>query len=423
MANNIVCPHCGNSVEVESLLKKDIEQQLKKEYQEQYRESMNHIEKNRLKLEEEIRTFEEKKKRENEIFSQKLQQEKLKMEADLQEQIRKSVAADYENQLKVLNQSNIENAEKLKAARQKELELMQKDQQMKFKVQEIELEHQKQIQKITEDITNQIRDQESRKMELKENELQLRMKELQIQLDEQKKLAEEMKRKAEQGSMQRQGEVQELLLEEILREYFPFDVITEVKKGAEGADCIQQIRNESGQECGLIIYESKRTKNWSEGWIEKLKNDMRSQGADLAILVTQAFPKGMDKFGERDGVWVCNFSEVLGMAHLLRHGIINLQLLRKSNENKGDKMQMLYSYLTGNEFKQQVEAIAEGFSAMKEGITKERMQMEKNWKEREKQLEKVLLNTSGMYGSIKGIAGSGISNIPLLDGEQPKLQG
>jgi len=233
---------------------------------------------------------------------------------------------------------------------------------------------------------------------------------------EQQNLIEELKRKSEQGSMQLQGESQEILLEEILKENFPFDLIEEVGKGVEGADCMQIIRNSAGTVCGKIIYESKRTKAWSNAWIDKLKNDKRTKAADAAILVTQAFPKDMDRFGEKDGIWLCNFSEVNSVAHLLRNGIIKIYEIQKSQEGKGDKMQMLYDYLTGIEFRGQVEAIMEGFIAMKHGITKERIQMEKIWKEREKQLEKVLISTSGMYGSVKGIAGASIGDIPLLDG-------
>ena len=235
-------------------------------------------------------------------------------------------------------------------------------------------------------------------------------------MEQQQKLIEELKRKSEQGSMQLQGESQEKLLEDILKENFPFDTIEEVGKGVEGADCIQTIRNHTGKECGKIIYESKRTKTWSNNWIDKLKADMRGKGADVAILVTQVFPKDMDRFGEKDGVWVCSFAEAASVAHLLRSGIIKINEAVQSQENKGDKMQMLYNYLTGNEFRGQMEAIVEGFMSLRNGITKERVQMEKIWKEREKQLEKVLMSTSGMYGSVKGIAGASVSDIPLLDG-------
>ena len=236
-------------------------------------------------------------------------------------------------------------------------------------------------------------------------------------MEQQQKLIEELKRKSEQGSMQLQGESQEALLEEILKDNFPFDIIEEVGKGVEGADCIQLVRNNSGVVCGRIIYESKRTKAWSNSWIDKLKTDKRTSGSDVAILVSQVFPKDMDKFGEKDGVWVCNFSEVSSVSYLLRSGIIKVFETQKAQEGKGDKMKMLYDYLTGNEFRGQMEAIVEGFMAMKQSIMKERIQMEKLWKEREKQLEKVLISTSGMYGSVKGIAGASVSDIPLLDGD------
>jgi hypothetical protein len=149
---------------------------------------------------------------------------------------------------------------------------------------------------------------------------------------------------------------------------------------------------------------------------------MRNSGSDVAILVSQVFPKDMDKFGEKDGVWLCNFSEVGSVAHLLRSGIIKIHEAHKGQENKGEKMHMLYDYLTGNEFRGQMEAIVEGFMAMKQSIMKERIQMEKLWKEREKQLDKVLLSTSGMYGSIKGIAGASVSDIPLLEGDNSLLE-
>ena len=243
----------------------------------------------------------------------------------------------------------------------------------------------------------------------------LKFKEKELQLEGLKKTIEELKRKSAQGSMQQQGEAGEILLEEILREYFPYDTLEEVGKGVEGADCILIVRNSKGIECGKIIFESKRTKSWSNIWIDKLKNDMRSQQADIAILVTQAFPKGMDCFGQKDGVWVASFKEIISLTVALRNAIIQISETRRSDENKGEKMQMLYTYLTGTEFRQQIEAIVEGFMAMKQSITKERIQMEKIWKEREKQLDKVLLNTSGLYGSIKGIAGASVQDIPLLE--------
>jgi hypothetical protein len=416
MANELKCPSCGHSINVENVMAADIEQKYQQQFQTKLKQSLDGIEDEKKRLALQQSEFEEKKKNENDKFMQRLQQEKMKMETELQEQIRKSIASDFENQLRLLQNNNKDNEEKLLQARKKEIEFLQKEQVLLNKEAELELTLQKKLQKERETLGEQIRQQESAKNELKENGYQLKLKEMQLQIDEQKKLAEEMRRRAEQGSMQRQGEVQELLLEEILKENFPFDVIEEVGKGVEGADCILTIRNNSGKECGKIIYESKRTKTWSNSWLDKLKADMRNRGADVAILVTQVFPKDMERFGEKEGIWICNFNEVAGVSHLLRNGIIRINDVQKSQENKGDKMQMLYDYLTGNEFRGQMEAIVEGFMSMKNSITKERIQMEKLWKEREKQLEKVLLSTSGMYGSVKGIAGASVGDIPLLDG-------
>jgi len=416
MANNIKCPNCGHVFDVENVLAADIEQKYQQQYQDKLNQSLSKMEEDKRKLSADLQLFEEKKKKENELFAQKLQQEKLKLETEIQEQLRKSISADYENKLRLLQNNNNDNEEKLKEARKKELEFLQKEQQLKNREAELEITLQKKLQEERSSLTEQIRHQENEKNSLKETSYQLKLKELEMQLNEQKKLADEMKRRAEQSSMQRQGEVQELLLEAILKESFPFDIIEEVGKGVEGADCIQVVRNSSGTPCGKIIYESKRTKTWSNNWVDKLKADMRSRGADVAILVTQAFPKDMERFGEKDGIWICNFTEVNSVAHLLRKGILTVHEIQRSEENKGDKMQLLYNYLTGNEFKGQVEAIVEGFMAMKQSIMKERIQMEKMWKEREKQLEKVLISTSGMYGSVKGIAGASVGNIPLLDG-------
>lgn len=418
MANDIKCPNCGHSFDVENVLTADIEQKLQQQYQEKLQKSLGKVEDDKKKLEAEQLLFEEKKKKENEIFAQKIQQEKIKLETEIQEQLRKSISADFENRLKLLQQNNAEAEEKLKEARKKELDFLQKEQQLKNKEAELEITLQKKLQEERTIITEQVRSLEAEKNSQKETGYQLKLKEMQIQIDEQKKLAEEMRRRAEQGSMQRQGEGQELLLEELIKEYFPFDLVEEVGKGVEGADCIQIVRNNLGRECGKIIYESKRTKTWNNNWIDKLKTDMRSRSADVAILVTQVFPKDMERFGEKDGIWICTFAEVQSVAHLLRNGIMKINEIQKREENKGDKMQLLYNYLTGNEFKGQVEAIVEGFMAMKQGISKERIQMEKIWKEREKQLEKVLINTSGLYGSVKGIAGASIGDIPLLDGTE-----
>ncbi len=415
MSTHIKCPQCGSPFDVEDVLSADVEQKLKQQYDKQLQQTLSKLESEKKKLEEEQRIFEEKRRKENELFQQKLQQEKQKLEAELQQQLRRSIAADYENQMRLLKQNAEENEEKLKAARQKELEFLKKEQELKNKEQELEIVVQKKLLQERTHLTELIRREEAQRVSVKEEEYQFKMKELQMQLEEQRRLVEEMKRKADQGSMQLQGEVQEKLLEEMLRDYFPFDTVSEVGKGVEGADCILTVRNHLGVECGKIIFESKRTKTFNSAWIDKLKVDMRNQKMDVAVIVTQVYPKDFKCFGERDGVWICSFHEVIALTTALRHTIIRIAETKKGEENKGEKMQLLYSYLTGNEFRQQIEAIVESFLSLKNSITKERVQMEKIWKEREKQLERVLLSTSGLYGSIKGIAGASIGNIPLLE--------
>ena len=252
-----------------------------------------------------------------------------------------------------------------------------------------------------------------RKSEEEKNELRIR--ELQKKLEDQMKLTEEMRRKQEQGSMQMQGEVQELAIEEWLMTHFPLDTIDEIKKGARGGDCIQVVHTRSKQNCGRIYYESKRTKDFQTGWIEKFKADMREKEADIGVLVTEAMPHSMDRVWKIDGVWVCTYEEFKGLAAVLRESVIQVSTALSSQENKGDKMVMLYDYLSSTTFRMQVEAIVEGFSSMKIALESEKRSMQRIWKEREKQIDKVTTNTIDMYGSIKGIAGSAIKSVKALE--------
>lgn len=374
MSANIKCPNCGHEFEPTDLIRDEIQKEV----------------------------------------NSKAEEWKKKKEKELEESLRKNISSDFETKLRFAEQTNKENEEKLKLARQKETDFLRKEQELKNKEAEIELTVQKQLQKAREKLTEDIRKIEEQKVAAKDTEYQMRLKELEKQLDDQKKLADEMRRKSEQVSMQLQGEVQELALEEMLRSHFPFDIISEVGKGVKGADCIQTIRNNFGQECGKIIYESKRTNAFANDWIEKLKADMRSQRADVAVIVTQAMPKDLNHFGEKDGIWICSFTDVKAVAHMLRDGIIKIYNATKSQDNKGDKMHLLYDYLTSREFAEQWQAIREGFMSMKLSIQRERDAMEKLWKQREKQLEKVLLSAAHVRGSIEGISGTDV-DLNLLE--------
>ena len=425
MSTEIKCPNCAHTFPIEEVMAEEYKKDLREKMLSFTRQKEEEFAKKQQEFaaqqkQQEV-LFEQQQKSQAAAYEQKLAEEKKLIQSTLEESLRKSIATDFENKLQMLDNAAKDNEEKLRLARAKELDFLKKEQAMKDKEAELELQLQRKLQEQRAEMTEQIRKQEAEKNNIKETEHQLRVKELEKQLDDQKKLAEEMKRKAEQGSMQLQGEVQELILEELLRNAFPFDLITEVGKGVRGADCVHHIRNQFGQDCGKIIYESKRTKDFSLEWIEKLKKDMRSMGVDVAVIVTQAYPKGMDCFGEKDGVWICSFDEVKAVSYILRDGIMKLYSASKSQENRGDKMHMLYDYLTSNEFSEQWKAIREGFMSMKLSIQRERDAMEKLWKAREKQLEKVLLNAAHIRGSIEGIAGTDSIQLSLTDDEDDPI--
>lgn len=419
MATDIKCPKCGHQFELEDAVSEEYKKELREQmvaYKKQRDEEFARKEREQADLlARKEREFQQQAQTAATEYSKKLQEEKIKLQQSLEENLRKSISADYENQLNLLTRNNRDNEEKLKLARQKELEYLQKEQALKNKEAELELELQRKMQEERIRLSDEIRKLEENKTAAKEIEHQLKQRELEKQLEDQRRMIEEMKRKAEQGSMQLQGEIQELALEEMLKAAFPFDMISEVGKGIRGADCIQTIRNQFGQECGRIIYESKRTKHFDKGWIEKLKADMRSTTADVAVIVSQAMPDQLNRFGQMEGIWVCTFGEVIALAHVLRDGIIKIFNAGKSQENRGDKMHLLYDYLTSNEFGEQWKAIREGFQSMKLSIQRERDAMEKLWKAREKQLEKVLLNAAHIKGSIEGIAGNDNIQLNLLD--------
>lgn len=417
--NKIKCPNCGHEFDPDVALSAQIEEHLRKEYAQKQVEKEQEFK----KREEELKLGFEN--REKQIQEQKAELERQKAAADatikkrLEEERERIILEErkalQEKQGAYLKQVEDEKKalfeEKLKReaeTREKEMELIKLKDAIANQRQAIELELMQKMQ------VEKVQLEESiRKAEQERNAMIIAEKEK--QLEDQKKLIAEMQRKSEQGSMQMQGEVLELALENMLREAFPFDIIEEVGKGVRGADVILTVRNDRMIDCGKIIFETKRTKNFEQGWIGKLKHDMLGQGADVAIIVTEALPKGIDSFGNIEGVWVCTFKDVKPLVLLLRDGLQKITAATSAQENKGDKMVMLYDYLTSNEFRLKIEAIVEGFTTMRQSIVRERAAMEKLWKEREKQLDKVLLNTTAFYGSVRGIAGSSVPEIKMLE--------
>ncbi len=414
MSTTITCPNCKTQFEPEAAIAQSVEEKVRKEFNQKWVE----LEK---KKDDQLRQKEQQWQQLQEEASRKNAEEKKALENKLKTDLTAQVGAEYENKLKMLEDANRTNESKLTEAREKELEFLKKMQELKTKEQELELDLQRRMMDERSKLTDLIKKEEEEKNRLRETEFQMKLMEKEKQLDDQRKLVEEMKRKGEQGSMQLQGEVQELALEQMLTYAFPYDVVSEVGKGVRGADCIQTVRNNYGQECGRIIFESKRTKDFAADWIEKLKADMRVLGADVAVIVTQAMPKDMTNFGEREGIWICTFDDARALVHVLREFIIKVYNASKSQENKGDKMTFLYNYFTSGEFSEQWRAIREGFMSMKMSIQRERDQMEKMWKAREKQLEKVLLNAAHIRGSIEGIAGMDVDLNLLPDASEGYL--
>ncbi len=427
MSTSVICPNCNTQFEPTAAIAQSVREELSKEFnkkwlekqkerEELYLQRENILQQQQKDKEEQYRMRELQLQQQQQDLAKKLEDEKRLMEAALRQEMMAKVGADYEHKLRLLEDDNKTKESKLNEAREKELEFMRKMQELKTKEQELELEMQRRMLAERERIEEDVKKNAEEKNKVHITEFEMKLKERDKQLEDQKRMIEEMKRKSEQGSMQLQGEVQELALEDLLRSTFPFDVVGEVGKGKRGADCILTVRNGYGQECGKIIFESKRTKDFGTDWIEKLKVDMRTTGADLAVLVTQATPKDMDSFGEREGVWICNFREVRAVVAVLRDLILKVYNAKKSQDNKGDKMTLLYNYLISSEFSEQWTAVREGFMSMRISIQRERDQMEKLWKAREKQLEKVLLSTAHIKGSIEGIAGMDV-NLNLLSAD------
>lgn len=405
---HIKCPNCGTEINVDQILSHQAEEKIKKEYERRLNEQLHNFSKEKELLEKQKQEFEAKKQKENEMFLKRVEEVKKQNAAEIQDKLQKELQEQFGMKLKQLEEEAARKAEENKSLREKELIFLQKEKELKEKEEQLQYQLQKQLLEKSSEIEAVAAKREAQKFELRE-------KELLKQIEDQKKLTEEMKRKQEQGSMQLQGEVQELAIEEWLQSNFPLDTIEEIKKGARGGDCIQIVNTRTRQNCGSVYYESKRTKDFQPSWIEKFKEDMRQKGATFGVLVTEAMPKEMERMGQKEGIWICSLEEFKGLSFVLRESVVLLHQAAQSQENKGEKMELLYDFLTGNEFRMQVEAIVEGFTQMQRDLDSEKRAMESIWKKREKQIQKVLNNTTAMYGSVKGIAGNAIGNIKSLE--------
>lgn len=286
-------------------------------------------------------------------------------------------------------------------------ELLKKERELEDAKREIALTIERGIQDGLDDVRNKAASEAEQQVELKLKDRDHKIEELTKQIGD-------LKRRADQGSEQGQGETLELLIEHRLRTRFPFDVFEPVEKGEPGADILQHVRDESGQVCGKILWESKRTKNWQEAWLQKLRADQRAAGADLAVIVSQALPKDVSHFDHVDGIWVSNVACTLPIATALRQAVIELAFARRAGDGQQTKVQQVYSYLTGPRFRQRVDTIVEKFTDMQDDLDKERKVITKQWAKREAQIRMVLDATAGMYGDLQGIAGKSLTEIEAL---------
>lgn len=357
----------------------------------------------RQKLEEERKNFElekvkqieeERKKIEEDAFARAVKQNKRDT-FKLREQL-KEAEKEKEAEKKMLEEQLAEKENKLRQASGKELEIRKEKNKLEEEKRNFELEKQRQLDEERKKIS-----EEAGKKATEEQ--QYVIAQLKKQLIDVTKAKDDLARKLEQGSQQTQGEVLELKLEEILKAKFPDDKILSVPKGVNGVDIIQKVFDRSGRECGQIAWESKKTKAWSKGWIQKLKDDQRAIKADLAVIVSIVLPEDVKGFVFCDGVWICDIELAVALATALRINLASLTREKAMSVGKNEKMEVLYSYLTGVEFKQRVEAIVEAFTIMKIALDKEKLAYQKIWAEREKQIQKVVSNTVGMYGDLSGL--------------------
>lgn len=408
MSNNIICPNCHHAFSLSEIHQHEIDEMRKKAEEKFAKEMEEKTEEMRKKAQE----FAEKKAREAvEKVKKEAEENEAKIRAEMEERNKKQIL-----ELEELKKRDEEN-------RKKETEFMRQQIEFENFKKNFELEKEKialeagrlERQKMEEEFTKQLQEKMSLEAEKSrlEHEKQLRAKEEQIAQIQ--KSLDDANRKMTQGSMQIQGELQENALKEILTNKFPFDVISDVEKGIKGADIIQEVRNEFGQNVGIIAWESKNTKNWEDKWIAKMKEDRLRVNATLSIIVSRVLPKGIEKFGIYEGIWVVDWTYVAEISMILRNQMIEIATIQNSLEGREERLEIVFNYLTSAKFKDKMENILTAFQEMQNQVTEERKAFEARWKKREALLENVIKNTSGMYGDLSGILGARLQKVDYLE--------
>ena len=400
----INCPNCNHNIDVTDLLFSEVT----KESEERHRTEMEAVHK------QADENFEAKKAK----YLKKHIASNDSILAKEKKKIKDKVESDNAAAMNIMTQDLEAQAETIQQLNGATAEVESLKRKNKADVARAKLETEARVYKQTSSETKDIIDQTNRDSQFKIdaiiNKSALELAEIQKKLDQSKASAEELVRRQNQGSQQSQGEVQEIAIENWLKQEFPFDDIEEIKKGKSGADTLQTVHTATNRNCGKILYESKRTQKFEAKWITKLKADAKEANADMGVLITQTMPSDIPYFGEKDGVTICSYTYYKALANTLRDFIIRQSSLAISQENKGDKKERLYDFVTSNEYRLNIQAIVDNFSQMKIDLDKEKLAMTNSWKKREKLIEGIILTTVGMNGSIEGIAGSGMESIPEL---------
>jgi hypothetical protein len=411
----IICPTCQTGIRLTESLAAPLIAQTRRQYEEKLarrelefarretllQQQQSDLAKARQSIDDEVSM--RLKAERSRIATEETAKARLAFEGDLQQKDK-----DLSDLKGLLEERNA----KLTEARQAQAELLRKQRELDDARREMELTIEKRVQESLGQIREKARHEA-------EDSLRLRLAEKEEQISSMQRQIEDLKRKAEQGSQQLQGEVLELELEHLLRSRFPRDVIEPVPKGEFGGDVLHRVMGPLEQVSGAILWESKRTKNWSDGWLPKLRDDQRAAGADLAILVTQAVPKGLEGFDCIDGVWVTESRCAMPVALALRQSLVELAAARQAREGQQTKMELVYQYLTGPRFRRRVEAIVERFVDMQADLDRERRAMTRSWARREEQIRGVIESTAGMYGDLQGIAGRSLQEIDSLQLQLP----
>ncbi len=398
------CPHCHRTFPIEEALAAHYKSALRDELDTHQRTLETKFTAREAALAERERKLEVVRQRENELFRQKMEREKELLASQMKLQFQQ----DYDAVLAQKSSQLREVEEKLLRLQQAEIENAQLRRALSFQKQELELSFE-------EKLTEKLKSMESDITRRERTRLEMSITEKEKQLEDQRKMIDALQRRAEQGSVQLQGEAQEIAIAAWLAATFPLDTIEDIRSGVRGADCLQIIHTRETRNCGTIYYESKRTKEFQPAWLDKFKADMLTKGADAGVLVTQAMPSDMPRLGQRNGIRICAFEEFKSLSLILRDMLIRLHFAATAQRNKADKMEQLYGYLTSQEFRLYVETVIEGFSQMQADLQREKNAVHRIWAQREKQIAKVLEGTATMFGAIKGIAGNALPDIDLLE--------